>query len=132
MVKTCPKCKKDFEVGRGKSHRLDSIFCSRVCLMKDEDVVNGIAKGTIGAISELIVCTELLKKGYAVFRAVSQSTFCDLVVFKDSKVIKIEVKTLKSKEKPVIKSGDIDIFACYSKKEKKVRYFNTKLKEQIL
>ena len=43
---------------------------------------------------ELIISVDLMKKGYAVFRALSPSCICDLIIFKkESKLFEIEVKT---------------------------------------
>jgi len=52
-----------------------------------------ISTGKTGAISELIVCADLLDKGYEVFRSISQSCSCDLIAMKNNEIIKIEVKT---------------------------------------
>lgn len=49
--------------------------------------------GTVGALSELLVCTNLLERGFSVFRSVSPSCPCDLIAMKDSKTIRVEVKT---------------------------------------
>lgn len=50
--------------------------------------------GTIGAIAELAVCAELLRLGYAVFRAVSPACYCDLLaVGSDGCVRHIEVRS---------------------------------------
>jgi hypothetical protein len=49
--------------------------------------------GVTGAISELIVCADLLRRGFAVFRAVAQSCPCDIAVLKEGKVLRIEVTT---------------------------------------
>lgn len=53
----------------------------------------GLATGTVGAIGELRVCVDLLAKGYEVFRAVSPSCSCDLLVLKSGVVTRIEVRT---------------------------------------
>jgi Holliday junction resolvase len=53
-----------------------------------------ISTGKTGAISELLVCANLLEKGYEVFRSVSQDCSCDLLAMKDNKILKIEVKTV--------------------------------------
>jgi hypothetical protein len=47
----------------------------------------------VGAISELLVCADLLKKGYEVFRAVSQHCSCDLAILKDKALVRVEVRT---------------------------------------
>jgi Holliday junction resolvase-like predicted endonuclease len=52
-----------------------------------------LSRGNTGAVSELVVCADLLKKGYEVFRSVSPSSSCDLIVLKDGKTLTIEVRT---------------------------------------
>lgn len=52
--------------------------------------------GTAGAFAELIVAASLMEKGYAVFRALSPSSPCDLIAYKDpQRLIRIEVRTGK-------------------------------------
>jgi len=53
----------------------------------------GVPTGTVGAISELRVCVDLLSRGFEVFRAVSQSCSCDLAILKSGQLLRIEVKT---------------------------------------
>ncbi len=52
-----------------------------------------IATGSVGAAAEMAVCADLLMRGYAVFRAVSQACPCDLAVLRDGRLLRIEVKT---------------------------------------
>lgn len=49
--------------------------------------------GTVGAISELVVAVDLLRKGYEVFRALSVNASCDLAIIKDGVLLRIEVRT---------------------------------------
>lgn len=44
-------------------------------------------------MAELRVSTDLLSKGFHVFRNVSPSGPCDLIAFKDEKILRIEVCT---------------------------------------
>lgn len=46
-----------------------------------------------GAISELLVCADLYRHGYEVFRALCMCCSCDLVVLKYGKLLRVEVKT---------------------------------------
>lgn len=131
MNKICPKCKKKFEFGGNSPRGKLAIYCSHECKKREQDTIDGIPKGTVGAISELIVCSDLMKKGYTVFRAVSQCSFCDIVAIKDSKVIKVEVKTIRTGLKPAsdsVKNKYVDIVAGYCKENNKIQYFNNKLK----
>lgn len=88
--KTCLTCKKDF-MGRTKQK-----YCCLKCRDKHYGInseFKGIPTGTIGAIQELRVSVDLLGKGYEVFRALSPSCSCDLLVCKNGKEFRIEVTT---------------------------------------
>lgn len=52
-----------------------------------------ISSATVGAISEMAVAIELMKTGWAVFRALSPSCECDLIARKNGSPIRIEVRT---------------------------------------
>jgi hypothetical protein len=54
---------------------------------------HNVPKATVGAIAELRVATDLLAKGFEIFRAISPSCSCDLACLKDGKLLRIEVKT---------------------------------------
>lgn len=91
---TCRVCKTVFQ-----SIHTNTKFCSRDCSLEDQRARTGrhktltISPGTVGAISELRAATYFLERGYAVFRALSPSCFCDLIAIKDSEVKKVEVRT---------------------------------------
>jgi hypothetical protein len=46
-----------------------------------------------GSISELLVCADLMAKGWDVYRAMDATCSCDLMCVKTGAVIRIEVKT---------------------------------------
>lgn len=46
-----------------------------------------------GIVHELVVCIDLLRKGFEVFKAVSGSATCDLAVLKNGKLWRVEVTT---------------------------------------
>jgi hypothetical protein len=52
-----------------------------------------LSTGKRGAISEMLVASDLLDRGYEVFRSVSQDCSCDLLALKDGKASRIEVRT---------------------------------------
>ena len=53
-----------------------------------------LTSGTRGALSELLACADLMRRGFHVFRAVSPSCPCDLVVWgQNGTVLRIEVKS---------------------------------------
>lgn len=71
-------------------------YCGLECSKESNSYISiatGLPTGTVGAISDLIVCADLLKKGYEVFRSVSQSCSCDLAILKNGHLLRVEVKT---------------------------------------
>jgi hypothetical protein len=52
-----------------------------------------LPKATLGAVSELRVASDLLARGYDVFRAVSPVCSCDLVALKNGNLHRVEVRT---------------------------------------
>lgn len=77
-------------------HAWNKKFCSTDCYklkVGAKSPFNGISTGTVGAIAELVVSADLMKRGYEVYRALSQSSSCDLLALKNGILTKIEVKT---------------------------------------
>lgn len=75
-------------------------YCSNQCRRSEQKeryaVLNdraNISPGKVGAVAELIVSADLLRKGYEVFRSVSQDCSCDLVILKAGRFIRVEVRT---------------------------------------
>jgi len=102
MAVPCKNCGDYFSVPAISTIKTPNPFCSAKCkreydkkrakTIRPEGVK--ISPGTIGAITELMVSTDLLQKGYHVFRAQSPSCPCDLIAFMTGNAaIKIEVKT---------------------------------------
>ena len=90
----CP-CGVSFKTRR-PNQKFHSVPCQTTHYNKSlgcQSAYPGISTGTVGAISELRVSVDLLAKGYEVFRALSPSCSCDLAVMKDSKLLRIEVRT---------------------------------------
>ncbi len=48
---------------------------------------------TMGTISELIVASDLMLRGYEVFRALSPASSCDLLAMGSDGILRIEVRT---------------------------------------
>ena len=86
----CEVCKKEFirTTARNK-------ICSRSCRYDfyGRRKTYSIASASVGSVSEMQVCCEMLKQGYSVFRTVSQSSFCDVVAIKRGACLLIEVRT---------------------------------------
>ena len=53
----------------------------------------GLPSATIGAMSEYVVALDLLRQGYEVFRAMSNSAECDLAILKHQQLLRVEVRT---------------------------------------
>lgn len=51
-----------------------------------------LAKGDIGAVTELMVCADLVRSGHDVYRAVTQSSPADIIVWANERPYRIEVK----------------------------------------
>ncbi len=47
----------------------------------------------VGTISELVVCLDLMKRGYSVFRPMNGCESCDIIALKGGKMIRVEVTT---------------------------------------
>lgn len=104
--------------------------------MKRNSIVSG---STVGAISEIVVCADLLEKGFSVFRSLSPSCFCDVIAVKDNKLHKIEVRT--AYKNPISgnltfptklsKSGNnkVSCYALYERNENKIYYLSLDKKE---
>lgn len=95
VEKICPGCKQPFITTSTIKQ-----FCDRYCRARHESKSRpavaqypGLPTATTGAISELRVATDLLTKGYEVFRALSSSCSCDLAVLKGTKLVRVEVRT---------------------------------------
>lgn len=91
----CRFCKKKY-----KKRNANQQFCNTDCyqkfLSKKNKMRAGIKideRGKIGAMSELLVCADLLNSGFEVFRSVSQSCSCDLICMNDDEIYRVEVKT---------------------------------------
>jgi hypothetical protein len=74
----------------------------------------------VGVLSELVVCVDLLQKGYEVFRGVSPSCSCDLAILKNGKLKRVEVTTGHYKKDRTLvapnhhNAEDFDILAIVS------------------
>src|SRR5882724_3603848 len=53
----------------------------------------GLSSGTVGALHELLVAADLLRRGYEVFRPLSQAASCDLLVLHGRQLLRVEVTT---------------------------------------
>ena len=89
-------CGKEFIPGprqKGIKH------CSRKCTRAAENLrrhgegrSNGLFTGTQGAVGELVAASNLLERGFEVYRSMSPFSSCDLIAMKNGKLIRVEVK----------------------------------------
>jgi len=92
----CPACKRQFSVGPTTTRLYCSPECTQAARRKNVPLVfaDGLPTGTAGALAELLVCADLMKRGFHVFRAVGPHGPCDVVAFRRGEAcLKIEVTT---------------------------------------
>lgn len=94
----CRRCSAQIPEARLRKR---AIFCTAKC-RREQDRANweainpgrrSIPTASVGAISELLVGADLLRRGYEVFRALSASCSCDLAILRGGKLTRIEVRT---------------------------------------
>lgn len=76
----------------------------------------GRLHGTNGAAAELLVCVDLMRSGYHVYRAVSPATPSDLVAISDEETLRVEVRCATERKdgslSPVMRQTDeCDLYA---------------------
>jgi hypothetical protein len=95
----CQHCQAEFEPKRTAAWQK---YCSKACSKgatskrwKDlnPEKALGTSPGSIGAAHEMLVCVDLLRRGYHVYRSVSPSAIFDLVVFRGDEMLSVEVTT---------------------------------------
>lgn len=131
IFKHCKHCKKEIT---GEKRRRHAKFCSKEC--KDaykkkhhKPYYPGLSTATIGAMNELLVAADLMKRGFDVFRALSPSCSCDLAVVKDGTLLRIEVRTgWRNKDGKLFKHSKkhykekYDVKAIFIKWEERIKY----------
>jgi len=75
----------------------------------------------------MMIASDLLRKGYAVFSALTPVCFCSLIAIKDGKTYRLEVKTgYKSITDRICFSktsgGEIDVFAVWERNSGEIYY----------
>jgi hypothetical protein len=93
--KICKGCGKPFE-----HHLTQKEYCTTTCRKAHHkqkyaytSLAPNLSSSNTGAVSELIVCADLLKKGYEVFRSVSATCSCDVIALRDGICTRIEVRS---------------------------------------
>ena len=101
----CAQCGKRYDRrywsgahGQGYSDIHCSRECSRIDQLEHSKALRNalstkIATGNLGAGNELLVCVDLLFRGFEVFRTIAQNSKCDLIARKNGTIFTIEVRT---------------------------------------
>lgn len=94
-IRNCERCGTPIPSERSGSRvRFCSNRCRSQSYQKEVGILGlGLPKGATGAISELLVSADLLRRSYEVFRSVSAHCSCDLAILKEGKLLKVEVTT---------------------------------------
>ncbi len=90
----------------------------------------GLASATVGAIAEMAVAIDLLRRGCPVFRALSPSCPCDLIAIVNGQAVRVEVRSGSrigdgTKFSYAQKAGDAgksDMLAIYVHREQCIVY----------
>lgn len=88
---SCLTCKQEIS-----SSDPNQKLCSDECRKRfynHSSIFRHLPSHTVGAIAEFEVGLHLIKNGFAVFKALSQSCFCDLVAIKGDEKMYIEART---------------------------------------
>lgn len=87
--KKCIKCAVNY---KGVHNQLYCPACRKTVYVVGGEFPE-LSTSTVGAIQELRVAVDLMRKGYDVFRALSPSASCDLFFIKEGKGHRVEVRT---------------------------------------
>jgi len=95
MKKVCINCSESFVIPESGQNK---IYCSNKCgeIYRGQGhpmYEDGLSAGKIGTIAELEVSSDLMKKGFEVYRALSSASSCDLLAIKNNKFWGFEVRT---------------------------------------
>lgn len=93
-----------------------------------QPAASDVKNGVIGGIAELLVCGDLLLKGFDVYRSLTINGECDVIALKDGLMCRIEVKSARivqgrprfSEHKLVAKN--FDVLALAYLREQKIEY----------
>lgn len=83
--------------------------------MRNKNDSYNLCTGKIGAIAELAIAADLMRRGYEVYRAISGASDFDLIALRDGRFITIEVTSSVSFKK----NGDLSFSRRMHTKKKK-------------
>lgn len=97
LSRICETCSAPFTTTR-TAQRCCSKKCTHTRYLKEWREANPVdytkvTTGSVGAAGELLVASDLLMKGFHVFRSLSPSCPCDLAILQDGTLLRIEVTT---------------------------------------
>lgn len=65
--------------------------------------------GSIGACAEMVICADLLRRGYDVYRSLSPNADCDLIISFKGKLCRVEVKSaIYKRGRPMFRRERLD------------------------
>jgi predicted AAA+ superfamily ATPase len=120
----CTICHKEYSLERKNPNAKYCSFCRKNT--KKGFTLKNITTGNIGAIGEVMVCQDLMRKNYDVFRAISPASKIDLIATKDKVIYKIEVRTGQYKKNNTLwytTNKHADIMAIVTFIDNKIHYF---------
>ena len=125
IEKICIICNNKFMTCR-KCQLVCGIECRRK-YYKQKNKTFDLSTGKIGAIGELLVSVDLMKKGFEVYRALSSASSSDLIIKKDNKISTIEVRAgrILSNNEVSYPTNDIrsDVIAVIILQQNIIKYF---------
>lgn len=92
----CIRCNEPIPDARRRGRNRERLmYCSTRCAAGSRRVTTrlDLPPATVGAVSELVASADLMRQGFAVFRAMSPACSCDLLILCDGIVQRVEVRT---------------------------------------
>jgi len=133
-TKNCATCGKPF-IQVGPRH----LYCSKRCQPWHGKYRSNseLPSTATGALAELIVGIDLIRKGYDTFKSITPCSKFDLVAFKNGAIYKIEVKTAHKLDKGKVsfsphRHADHDILALYVAETQEILYLRSNGQRIIL
>lgn len=97
IMRTCVSCGAEMLISTSNRSHEAKKYCSKAChstyLRGGEKILGNLSAGTVGALGELVVSADLMRRGYEVYRALSPASSCDVLALKDGQMFSIEVRT---------------------------------------
>ena len=95
----CRVCQNPISAARVRRHAKSCSYVCTVAFHKSPKLSprhgrprSGLSTPTVGALAELMVAVDLMRRGYEVFRALSPSASCDLAILGTSGLRRVEVR----------------------------------------